>query len=192
MEMRRKYTGDKPYFIFVGSLHPRKNLVNLLKAFDHFRRSSGVEYGLIITGMKMFMNREMEKTYRRINCKDDVVFTGQLPDDELAQLLASSEALILVSYFEGFGLPAVEAMMCDVPVIVSNKTSLPEIVGEAGLFADPGDYISISEAMSELVFKPGIRSGLIEKGRIRRQQFSWEKTADGVWQMIETMMQKNA
>jgi glycosyltransferase involved in cell wall biosynthesis len=192
-DIRNKYTGGKSFFIFTGSLHPRKNLVNLLKAFDHFRHQTGKDFRIVIAGRKMFLNKEMVRIYRDMNYRDDVIFTGFLHTDELAGLLAAAEALILVSYYEGFGLPVLEAMMCDVPVIVSDKSSLPEIAGDAALYADPDDSINIADVMEKLISTPELRNDLIRKGRSRIKHFSWDKTAEGLWKSVESLVDsKNA
>lgn len=184
---REKYTGGKQFFIFSGSLHPRKNLVNLLKAFDHFRNKTGRDFRMVIAGRKMFMNQKMIQVHRGMNYRDDVIFTGFLPVNELAGLLAAAEALILVSYYEGFGLPVLEAMVCDVPVIVSDRTSLPEIAGDAALYTDPDDHINIADMMEKLVTFPELRADLVKKGRYRAMQFSWNRAAAGLWNTIESL-----
>jgi glycosyltransferase involved in cell wall biosynthesis len=189
---RDKLTDGKPYFIFIGSIHPRKNLVNLLKAFDHFRKVSGRGFKLIILGREFFLNKEMKRIYRGMVYRDDVIFTGYVEEKDMAGILASAEALAMVSFYEGFGLPVVEAMMCDVPVIASDRAAIPEIAGDAAIYADPGDYLSISDAMQKLVFTEGLKESLIQKGRLRRQQFSWDKTAEGIWRTIEDTLQKDA
>jgi glycosyltransferase involved in cell wall biosynthesis len=186
--IRKEFSHGKPYFIFVGNIHPRKNIVNLLKAFDHFRGLSGKDIKLIIAGEKVFKNQDLDRVYSRMVYRTDVIFTGHLKTTVLRDVLASAEALTFVPFFEGFGLPVLEAMYCDVPVITSEVTSLPEIAGNAALYADPSDYKSISDAMKRLVFSPRVRDELIEKGRLRRQQFSWDKTAEGLWKTIENCL----
>jgi glycosyltransferase involved in cell wall biosynthesis len=185
--VRKQFTGGKPYFIFIGNIHPRKNLVNLLKAFDHFRGLSGKEFKMMIVGEKVFMNKELERIYSGMVYRPDVIFTGHLDTHILKDVLAAAEALTFVPYYEGFGIPVLEAMFCDVPVITSEAASLPEVAGDAALYADPSDYHSICDAMKMLVFSPRIRNELIEKGRLRRQQFSWDKTAEGLWNTIENL-----
>ncbi len=192
ISVRESYSKGKPFFIFIGNVYPRKNLINLCKAFDHFRELSRKEFKLLIVGKNKFLNKEKRRIYRRIKYKDDVIFTGHLKTDVVRDLLASAEALTFVPYFEGFGLPVIEAMMCDIPVIVSGVTSLPEVAGTAALYVDPSDYLSISEAMRMMVYSPAIRTNLIEKGRIQRQQFSWDKTANGLWETLEALGLKYA
>jgi glycosyltransferase involved in cell wall biosynthesis len=183
---RDMISGGKPYFIFIGTLHPRKNLANLLRAFDSFRKVSGKEYKLIIVGAKFFLTSELEKVYKSLFYKSDVIFSGRLGPEELANALAAAEALVFVPFYEGFGIPLIEAMNCDVPVIASDVTSLPEVAGDAALYVNPSDVEAIATAMKRIVFEPGLREELITEGRTRRTRYSWDKTALELWNTIET------
>ena len=117
--------------------------------------------------------------------KEDVIFTGRLSTEDLHHVLGSALAMTYIPYFEGFGIPILEAMNCDTPVIISNITSMPEVAGDAALLVDPYSVDSISNAMIHL-FKDGeMRNSLIEKGRKRKLDFSWDKTADALWKSIE-------
>jgi len=183
-EIRRKYADGKPYFIFVGSIQPRKNITNLFKAFDLFRQQTSCEMKLLIVGKKQWWNSSMEKVYRQMKYRKDVVFTGRLNDEDHRQVIASAFALTHVSLFEGFGVPLLEAMKCNVPVITSNVTALPEIAGDAALLVDPNRPEEIAEAMDQLVSNEQLRNKLIEKGAIRCKNFSWDRSAELLWQSI--------
>ncbi len=183
---REMISGGKPYFIFIGTLHPRKNLANLLRAFDLFSKSSVREFKLVIVGARFFLTTELDKVYKSMKFRNDVIFSGRLTPLELAGALAAAEALVFVPYFEGFGIPLIEAMNCDVPVIASNVTSLPEVAGDAALYADPASIEDIATAMKRIIFEPGLREDLIAKGRLRRMIYSWDKTAAELWEMIES------
>ncbi|MFZ4522591.1 MAG: glycosyltransferase family 4 protein [Bacteroidales bacterium] len=183
--IRKQYSNGFPYFIFIGSLHPRKNLVNLFRAFDLFKKSNPSDVKLLIVGAKKWWTRDIDIAYNRMVFSDDVVFTGRLDADELASALGSAIALTYVSYFEGFGIPIVEAMRCDVPVITSNVTSMPEVAGDAALLVDPFDPESIAEALYKAYQYERIREELIIRGRRRKDMFSWQQTADRLWESIE-------
>lgn len=183
--IRNQWSNGAGYFIFVSSLHPRKNLKNLLLAFDNFRKTSHNNQKLLIVGAKMWLNTEMESVYNSIQNKDDVVFTGRVDDLTLAQLVASATALTYVSRFEGFGIPIVEAFRSETAVITSNVTSMPEVAGNAALLVDPESVDSISEALKSIAEDPNLRNDLIEKGKIQQQKFSWQKSADALWNSIE-------
>lgn len=182
--VRHKLTGGTPYFYFIGSLHPRKNLVNLFRAYDMFRKSSPVKVNLVITGVKKWWTRDIEAVFSGMSFKDDVIFTGRLPVAEARETMAAALALTYVSYFEGFGIPIIEAFRSGTPVITSNVTSMPEIAGNAALTADPFDSKSISDAMTLLVNDPALRDDLILKGFQRSKDFSWEKSASNLWNSI--------
>ncbi len=182
-------SGGKPYFIFIGTLHPRKNLANLLRAFDLFSSASARQFKLVIVGARFFLTDELDRVYQAMKCKEDVIFSGRLGPEELVDALAAAEALTFVPYFEGFGIPIIEAMNCDVPVIASNVTSLPEVAGDAAIYVNPSDVEDIAAAMKRVVFEPGLRDELIARGRQRRNLFSWDKTAGELWKTIEKVIQ---
>ena len=123
-----------------------------------------------------------------MNFKDDVIFTGHLPTNELRDIVASSIALVYVSLFEGFGIPLVEAMNAETAIITSTTTCLPEIAGESALYADPNSTEEVADAMRKLSLNPEFRQELIDKGKTQRQKFSWEQTADKLWLAIEKTM----
>jgi glycosyltransferase involved in cell wall biosynthesis len=179
-----RYSGGQPYFVFIGSLHPRKNLVNLFRAYDIFRKENNSNVKLLIVGARMWWTGDIEKAYNSMTFKDDVVFSGRLNAAELGRVLGSALALTYVSYFEGFGIPIVEAFRCDVPVITSNVTSMPEIAGDAALLADPFDPASIAREMGRIWNEPGLREELILKGRSRKEMFTWQRSADLLWDSI--------
>ncbi len=186
---RKELTSGDPYFLFIGALHPRKNLVNLFRAFDLFRQKDKQQVKLVITGKKKWWTREMEDTYYGMKHKDSVIFTGRLSVQQLQKILSASMGLVYISYFEGFGIPVLEAFACEVPVIVSNKTSLPEIAGEAALYADPFSPESIADAMTQLAGSQVLRRQLVLKGKDRLSFFSWDKTASLLWESIQKTMQ---
>lgn len=182
-EIRNQYTSGYQYFMFVGSLHPRKNLARLFPAYDMFKERTGSDVKLLIVGEKRWWTEPIQKAYEAMKHKDDVVFVGHLQMDELHRVTAAALASVYVSYFEGFGIPIVEAYKCDVPVITSNVTSMPEVAGDAALLVDPFDVESIASAL-ELVMDENVRNSLIEKGRIRCNDFSWDKAAEGWWNVM--------
>lgn len=183
--IRAKYTQGKKYFLFIGALHQRKNIANLMRAFEAFRDQVQEEFCLVLAGTKRWWTQEMETVLQGMKWKEAVVFTGRLDDEELQKVTGAAFALTYVSNFEGFGIPIIEAFRCDIPVITSNITSMPEIAGNAALLVDPFSESSITEGMIKLVRDPLFRTMLIEKGRIRRDAFSWDKTASALWESIE-------
>jgi len=182
---KEKYSGGNDFFIYVGALIDRKNLENLFKAFDLFKKTTANDIKLLIVGSKMWHNKALELTYESMQFKADVIFTGRLPIEELCLTTASALAMTYVSYFEGFGIPIVEAFASGVPVITSNVTSMPEVAGDAAILVDPFDVKEISSAMKNVAGDENLRQEMIQKGFQRCQTFSWDASAQNLWRSIE-------
>jgi len=183
-KVRARYTQGKPYFLFVGSLSPRKNLVRLVQAFDRFKAQSHSDHKLLVAGAHFWGGAELKQAVEGSAHRHDIVFTGRLAQDELEQITASAFALAYVPYFEGFGIPLVEAMQCEVPILSSNTTCMPEIAGEAALYIDPYSVEDMSQGLLKLAGDEHLRTQLVEKGKLRKQHFSWDKSANLLWQSI--------
>ena len=182
-EIRNRYTEGNPYFMFVGSLHPRKNLARLFTAFDLFKSQTPSDVKLLIVGEKRWWSGPIQQAYEKMRFQSDVIFAGRLSAEDLHKVTASALASVYVSYFEGFGIPILEAFRCDTPVITSNVTSMPEVADDAALLVDPFSEASIAEAMTEMLDETR-RQELIEKGRERANDFSWDKAADDIWNCL--------
>lgn len=189
IRVREKYTDGEAYFLFVGALHPRKNVSGLLKAFDAFKFETNHKIKLVIVGGEMHKTGDIFETYDNLRFKKDVVFTGRVSTEELRDIFGAAYALTFVPFFEGFGIPVVEAMSAGVPVICSNTTSLPEVGGNAVLYADPMKIGQITEAMIQLASDDNLRQSLIEKGFEQRKRFSWDETAGLLWKSINRTLQ---
>ena len=175
-----------PYFLFVGNISPRKNIPNLIKAYNLFRDKSSSFIRLIIAGDRFFLNGELELD-RMISLspyRDDIILTGKRSRDQLRVLYNGAEALIFVPWFEGFGIPVVEAMRCGTPVIASNTTSIPEIAGEAAILVDPGNPQEIQSAMIRVAWNSNLQKDMISKGFDQAAKFTWDKSADQLWESI--------
>jgi len=180
--VRDKYASSAPFFIYVGSLHPRKNLERLLQAFDQFKRENTVPHKLLVYGRKAFKTGTIFSSYDTMDNKSDVLFVGQdqctVPD-----ILPASEALIYPSLFEGFGIPILEAFHSGIPVITSNVSSMPEVAGNAALLVDPERIESISQAMYRILH-PELRLQLLEEAEKQKEQFDWNDSAQIVWREL--------
>lgn len=188
LKIKEKYTQGSDYFVFVGALSPRKNIANLLLAFDIYKSKTQSDTKLVIVGEKMFKTKNIKEAYNNIKTKHEVIFTGRLNPKQLNALYGASLALTYVPYFEGFGIPIIEAMNCNTPVITSNLTSMPEVAGNAALLVDPYCTQSIADGMIKIFSNKDLRKDLIEKGKIRKQQFSWDITAAKLWNCIEKVI----
>lgn len=185
----QQYTGGAPYFLFVGALHPRKNIAGLLRSFDAFKSIATNDIKLMVVGGEMHKTGEIFETWENMRYKDEVVFTGRVTTSELIQIFGAALALAYVPFFEGFGIPIAEAMSSGVPVICSNTTSMPEVGGSAVLYADPCKIEQITAAMQKLAFNAGLRDELIEKGLEQKNKFSWDETARLLWMSVERALQ---
>jgi glycosyltransferase involved in cell wall biosynthesis len=184
---KEKYADGKEFFIYVGAIHSRKNISNMLFAYDEFRKSCPSEIKFILAGTRRWWTKEMEEALKTMEFKNDVIFTGRVSDEELCNLTAAAFALLYVSVFEGFGIPIIEAMASGTPVITSDITSMPEVAAGAALLCDPFSISSVSNAMISLFKDDSLRVSLIQKGLTRASHFSWEKTAAELWNSIEKM-----
>lgn len=184
LRVRRQYCGGSPYFIFVSTILRRKNLANLLKAFDRFKSSDSQGHKLLVVGARVWWRDELKEAYDSMHHQSDVLFLGHARADELSRLLASSTALVYPSFFEGFGIPIVEAFQAETAVITSNLTSMPEVAGDAALLIDPHNVEAIAEAMHQLADDTQLRQRLIERGRARRSLFTWDAAAAKLWDIM--------
>lgn len=180
-EIKQKHADGNEYFIYVGSIHPRKNIKTLLLAFEKFKEETGSAHQLLIVGRKAWNFGDVEDAHRQMKYKDSVMFLGHIPSEDLGKLVAAAFAMVYVSLFEGFGIPIVEAMSCHVPVITSNTTSMPEAAGEAAMLVNPQSVDEISSAMKTLIKNDDLRNSMIEKGILQIKKFSWQQTADKLW-----------
>ncbi len=188
-KVKSKWTGGRDYFVYLGSLHPRKNVHRLIAAFDAFKSADNSDLKLVIVGDKYWFNADMKAAFENLRFKEDVIFTGHLDFKDMVNVLASAFSLVYVSYFEGFGIPLIEAMKCDVPVICGDRTSLPEVAGEAAILVDPFSVKSITEGMHQLHQNEDLRQELIQLGRERQALFSWDKSAELMWNSIEKCLE---
>lgn len=184
--IRTRYTDGKPYIIFISTILKRKNLCNLLKAFDMVKEE-WPELRLVVVGSKVWWQDELADAYDSMHHQADVIMPGHVEPADLSALLSASEILVYPSYFEGFGIPILEAMYAETAVVASKTTSMPEVGGDAVLYIDPHNPIDIAHAISSLR-NESLRQELIERGRRQRTLFSWEKTANLLWNsMLKTI-----
>lgn len=185
----KKYTQGKPYFLFVGALHPRKNVKRLLEAYALYRSTENPTHELVIVGVALWDN-DAFKLPLADELKASVHFTGHLPIEELANVMGAASIFTYIPYFEGFGIPLVEAMKCGTPVLAGELTSLPEVAEDTALYCDPFDVKDIAKKMKQLCDDSELRSSLVQKGLARSAIFDWNQSAQIVWECIAKTIQK--
>lgn len=194
----KKYQIDEKYILYTGTIQPKKNLVRLIQAFANLintpdNRSFGIKLKLVITGKysgegrQAWMTKETLDAPKRYGVENKVIFTNYLPSDDLPFLIAGAQALVLPSLYEGFGLPPLEAMAVGTPVIVSNVSSLPEVVGDAGLLIDPYRVDQIEQAIRIITTDVKLHSKLSKLGMEQAKKFSWQKMAKEVIKVLESV-----
>ncbi len=177
--IRESYGIQKNYILSLGSIHPRKNLVRLIEAYSCLRavRPQGKLPQLVLAGKRGWLDDETFRAAERHALGKDILFTGYVPEQDLVGLYSGAVCFVYPSYFEGFGLPVVEAMQCGVPVIAGNRTSLPEVVADAGLLFDPFDTQALVNTLTQVIDDSGCRAMLRAKGLERAKHFNWKTTA---------------
>lgn len=167
-----------PYVIYIARLeHPGKNHVRLLEAFARLKREQGIPHKLVLVGGRWHGADVIEARARELDLSEEVIFTGFVPNEVIPALYAAADALAFPSLFEGFGIPVLEAMASGTPVCAANTSSIPEVVGDAGLLFDPHDVAAIAEALGLILLDASLRERLIARGLARAKDFTWEKAA---------------
>lgn len=187
-EVKKKYRIDSKYIFFVGRLEPRKNIPSLIKAFHFLKEKHKLPHKLVIAGMKDFKYQELFSMVKALNLTDEVIFTGRVEQQDLPLLYNGAELFVYPSYAEGFGLPPLEAMACGTPVITSNTTSLPEVVGNAGVLIDPWNVEELGNAMLKVISDDKLKQELKERGLKQSKKFSWNKAAEKLLECYEDVV----
>lgn len=188
MVVKKKYHLPENFILFVGSIEPRKNLRALLRAYMDLEEAIRKEFKIVLVGSKGWENEEIMSLIRKL--KSDVLYLGYVPDNELGKFYNLGSLFVYPSFYEGFGLPPLEAMACACPVIVSNVSSLPEVCGQAAFYIDPNDTGSIAQGMNRILNDETLRKSLIMKGLERSKLFSWEKSAMEHLKVFEQVIKK--
>ncbi len=176
------------YLLFLGNLEPRKNLQSLLTAYRSLPRNLRDRYPLVIAGAKAWPTNKSENTLRSFRGDEKIVFTGYVPQVLLPDLYRGASLFVYPSFYEGFGLPVIEAMACGVPVLASNTTSLPEVVGDAGMLVNPYNIDELREGMIKLLDDEKMRIEMSSRGLERAKLFSWDKCAKETLAVYEKVL----
>lgn len=185
--VRNRYGIPGEYFLYLGTLQPRKNLARLVQAFSRLPTRAV----LVLAGQKGWLADDLFGLIRRLGLEGRVLCTGYVHPEDRAPLLSGALAFVFPSLYEGFGLPVLEAQACGCPVICSSTSSLPEVAGDAALQVHPEDVAALSDAMARLEDDPDLRRELVERGFVNLRRFSWERCARTVLQVLERLLEEN-
>jgi glycosyltransferase involved in cell wall biosynthesis len=193
-QLQSKYHISDNYILFVGTLQPRKNIARLIEAFSKLRtKEQGTgnrDLELVIIGKKGWQYEEILEAPKKFDVEDKVKFLENIQDDELDVFYKHALCYVLPSLYEGFGLPVLEAMQRDCPVITSNVSSMPEAGGDAAIYVDPEDVNDISEKIEKVISNKKLRDEMIEKGKKQVKKFSWEKAAEETFEVLQQVAKR--
>ena len=175
---------ETPYFIFVGAIHPRKNILHLIQAFELFKRKNALSFKLVLIGRDAWHNQDLKNRIHASDFQKDIIWIQKIERANLLFLLKNAFALTYLSEFEGFGIPLVEAMELGIPIIASNTSAIPEIAGNAAVYCEPNNIHQITEAMSNLGENKVLYNQLKQAGLERKNLFSWEKSAEKIAKIL--------
>ena len=188
--IRERYRLPERFILSVGTLQPRKNFVGLIEAFHQMRQRTHAPQRLVIVGQKGWLYDEIFATVATLGLEEQVSFLGFVADEDLPALYTLADLFAFPSFYEGFGIPILEAMACGTPVVASDASSLPEVVGEAGLMVKPEDTAALAEAMERALDDAALRVELIARGREQARRFTWEQSARQLHAAYQAVMAK--
>ena len=188
----KAYNLKNPFILYLGGFSERKNVSSAITAFSKVYKDLNKKYDLVIVGDYKDPDRKLVKLAKKLNIESNVIFTGFVPEDHLPVFYNCCDAFIYPSLYEGFGLPPLEAMSCGTPVIASNLTSIPEVVGDSGILINPYDISEMSIAIGDLLSNESLKTDLSSKALIRAKNFSWQNTAFSTLKVYEHIYNSNA
>ncbi len=183
----KKFNLLVPFILYVGAIHPRRNIKRLLEAFRLLKLDTKTEHKLVLIGtfFQSSWKQQIQQYIQQKKLENEIIWLDYITDEELVQFYNFADVFIYPSLYEGFGLPVLEAMACGTPVVTSNSTSLSEVAGDAALLVNPFEIEEIAEALKTIIWKKDIKIGLIEKGKKRASLFTWQKAAQQTIQLFE-------
>lgn len=184
------YADGLDYFFYLGAVHPRKNVRRLIMAFDRFKKATKAPVRLLIAGRFAWQTGDIMEAFQASEYQEDIQFLGYIPDEELSKVLGAAIALAYVSLFEGFGLPLLEAMHCEVPILTSQVSAMPEVAGKAALLVDPLDAEAIAGELKVLYEDKDLRQRLVKQGVLERQRYTWDETARLIYENMTDVLIK--
>ena len=188
--VRKKYNLSDHFILFLGTLEPRKNIEGLIRAFEILKKSyqlSISNYQLVIVGPKGWLCKKILKRAEQSPLREDIKFINYISPEEKFSFYRAADLFVYPSFYEGFGFPPLEAAAVGTPVIISAASSLSEVMGEAALMVDPNNPVELAESMRQCLIDQELRKNLIEKGKKRAEEFSWEKCAQAMVELFNQL-----
>ena len=185
--VKAQYTEGAPFFTFVGAVHPRKNVHRLIEAFSMMKKRTQLPHKLVIVGRFAWQTGDVKTAFDQSAFQKDIIFTGYVADAEVPKIVGAATAVTYISLAEGFGIPILEAMQSDVPVVTSNTTSMPEVAGDAAILVNPYSIEEMADALVRLANDGDLCQNLIKKGQIQRGKFNWDKTAATLYNILKNI-----
>lgn len=178
----------KSYIFFIGRIEEKKNIIGMINAYEILRKERGISHKLILAGKPGFGYENIQKKIEELpqEIQKDIIQLGYINEKEYVKYLQEADVFLFTTFFEGFGMPIVEAFACGTPVVTSNITSMPEIASNAAMLVDPRNPLKIAAALSKVIHSPGLKKSLILKGRVRSKIFSWETAAKKTLEVIKS------
>ena len=184
--VKTKYGIKGQYILYTGTLEPRKNIVGILEGYSALPKNILSSYTLVLAGGKGWLDEEIEEKLTELK-ELNIIRTGYVADEDLPALYSGATVFVYPSFYEGFGMPPLEAMACGTPVITSNNSSLPEVVGEAGIMIDAKDTKALTESIEKVISSKKLQNEMLKKGIKQAKKFSWEKSAKKLYELIQTI-----
>lgn len=186
-----KYGIKGSYILYAGTLEPKKNISRLIESFSILKKNNMITHKLVLTGKKSWRTNLIFETIDKFSLKEEIIFTDYVPEKDLALIMSGADLFIFPSLHEGFGIPPLEAMACGTPVITSNTSSLPEVVGDAGILINPYDIQQMADAIYKVLSDHNLRAEMTQKGLERAKLFSWEESAGKMLAIFESVYQSS-
>lgn len=188
--IKARYGISKPFILYVGTIEPRKNLIRLIHAFDRLKLEEGIEHLLVLAGGPGWRNEEIYLAAQQASCKEDIRFVGYITAEEKNAFYQHASVLAFPSLYEGFGMPPLEAMTWDCPVVCANAASIPEVVGEAARLVDPKNEVDIAQGIWDVLSNPDYADNLITRGRIQVKKYTWDESAEKLLRVCREVLEK--
>ncbi len=187
--IREKYQIYEKYILFVGNFNPRKNLERIINAFDQMKLKYGVEHKLVIVGEKGWKFSQ-EKALESISASEDICFINYVENKDLPVIYSMADLFVFTTLYEGFGIPLIESQKCGTPVLASNTSCFEEVAGRGAIYVDPYSESDICEGMYRIIANEDLKQQLIKEGHRNSERFSWERSAEKLYEIIETVFNK--